>query len=49
MEELQRHIRQLEQEKVSAQHEMAVLRDKMEELKAQLTQKADMEDTVSQS
>lgn len=47
LEELQKHIRQLEQDKVQTQHEMKQLREKMEEMKTQLSQKAATEDTVS--
>lgn len=47
LEDLQKHIRLLEQEKVQTQHEVRQLREKIEEMKTQLSHRPGDEETVS--
>ena len=46
MEQLQKHIKQLEEEKHATCQEAAVLKEKVEELKNQLTNKSPENDMV---
>ena len=47
MEDQQKHIRSLEQEKIHTQHEMGALQERIAEMKEQMDKRNGLEDTVS--